>query len=109
MDTQQPTIKFSHHYFKLKTLGGFVDEAHLLAVMRVDLEDLPPVFKNFDTYYDGGKYPLPEFGEYIMLLFQKSGWWALFPTLRRYTPDKYSYYKELVGQTFKVIIKEFKA
>ncbi|PJZ37387.1 hypothetical protein CH354_10020 [Leptospira levettii] len=99
-------IRFSHRYFKLKTLGGYVEEAHLLAVIRIDLEDLPKVFKTFDCIHSDGKYPLPDFGEYMLLLFQKSGWWSLFPTLRRYTPSKFEYYNGLIGQTFKVIIKE---
>jgi hypothetical protein len=98
-------IKFSHNYFKLPVI---IKPAVLLAVHRVKLEKLPKDFIDYDTAYSLGKgaetgyYPLPEKGDYILLLLW--GQRGLFTTLRRWTPDKQAYYEKLEGETIEVVI-----
>ena len=97
-------IRFSHEYYKLPVL---VKTAVLLAVHKVKLEKLPQDFIDYDTaYYTKGApiatgyYPLPEKGDYILLLLW--GQRGLFTTLRRGTPDKQAYYEKLEGETISI-------
>ena len=102
-------IKFSHLYQKLLDRhNDAIETATLLGVYRVDLANQHPAFIAYDT--DDGKYQLPKKGEYLMLLFLKPHEAYvtdknLFTTLRRYTPGKYDYYFDLVGQEFEVVIE----
>jgi hypothetical protein len=94
-------IKFSHKYKKLSLLKGWICEsAKLLEVLNVELAELSPEFIDYDT---DGIYPLPKSGRYMMLIFQKEDG-NIFTTLRRFTPDKYSYYNGAIGQEFEVEI-----
>lgn len=95
-------IKFSHFYHKLHLAMG--DEPNgkvcwLMEVINVNLEDLSNAFLDFDT--DGGKYKLPKKGKYLLLLFM--GQSGIFPTLRRWTPSKEKYYREM--RTFNFTIE----
>lgn len=105
------SIKFSHRYPKLLGDDGLViKEAMLLQIIRVNLSGLSADFLNYDTNY--GEYPLPEYGEYIMLIFMKptegNDAANLFTTLRRFTEDKFVYYHEKIGQMFKIVTIEGK-
>lgn len=100
---KQPVIKFSHHYPKLGVLAGTNDEARLLDAHPVQLELLSPDFLDYDTAIDGGGYyKLPRKGRYLMLIFARPDNVGLFTTLRRWTPEKERYYREMTGQRFKV-------
>ena len=90
-------ITFSHRYKKLQALGSS-RSAGLVAVLNVNLEELSPAFIAFDT--DNGTYPLPKKGKYMLLLF--IGALGMFPTLRRWTPQKEEYYRKNVGAMFSV-------
>lgn len=94
-----PTIKFSHTYNKLIGDNGVIDEATLLQVLPVNLEDLTSSFLSYDT--DNGVYSLPKKGKYLMLIFLKDNH-ELFTTLRRSTPQKENYYKGLTGKLFTI-------
>jgi hypothetical protein len=97
-------IKFSHVYKKLTypfCEESHVEKATLLEVLPVELEKLSKTFIDYDT--DKGVYPLPKKGQYILLLFQK-GEYGIFPTMRRYTPNKWKYYKDRIGKEFVVEI-----
>lgn len=106
-----PQIKFSHDYNKLKTMdiGYYPDtlipclneEAFLIGVFPVKLEELHKDFISYDT--DDGKYKLPKKGNYLMLLFKKDKY-NCFTTLRRETPQKLEYYRSLIGQRFDIVI-----
>jgi hypothetical protein len=81
----------------------------LIQVIPIKLEDLSPEFRHHDTtYIDGGEerqYPLPERGEYMVLLLQAgSGCGKLWSTIRsqvgRNGRDKLSYYKSMTGKIF---------
>jgi hypothetical protein len=100
-------IKFSHRYKKLLNENNeVVKTATLLHVQIVNLEDLSPGFLCYDT--DDGKYKLPSWGKYLMLIFLKpeteNTGANLFTTLRRYTPEKYVYYCNGIGRTFDVVV-----
>lgn len=98
-------IKFSHKYSKLLDgKGEPISEAYLIYVGIVNLEELHGMFIDHDTDY--GRYKLPQKGKYLMLLFRNICHNKLFTTLRRHTEKKESYYRNLIGECFDVIIKE---
>lgn len=97
------TIKFSHEYPKLwgQFTGKliYVEQFNPEKEMReMEIEELI----EYDTKTsDGEYYELPT-GDLIQLVF--IGECRIpFCTLRRYTPQKYKYYKSKVGQVFKVV------
>jgi hypothetical protein len=103
-----PKIKFSHRYSKLirtesSKNGYLVKEAKLLEVISVLIKNISKEFLDYDT--DDGKYELPKKGNFLMLIFQKSKY-DIFTTMRRYTPEKYVYYKLKIGQVFDIEIME---
>lgn len=99
------TICFSHFYQKMPRDFQY---SKLLQVLPVKLEDLSPDFLQYDTtYIDGGEekqYPLPEKGEYLLLLLQAgSGHGRLWTTLRSrfgHGKDKLEYYNSMMGHIF---------
>jgi len=97
------TIKFSHLYKKL--YGININEAMLLEVVRVNLEDLSQTFIDYDT--DRGIFKLPVKGEYMLLIFDKGDVHEknIFITVRRWTSVKEKYYRNSIGKHFRVEIK----
>lgn len=96
------SIKFSHVYTKLPANP---DPSTLLEVFIVQRDGLCDGFVEYDTrILDGGNYPLPN-GKLLVLLLktQKDVLWT---TIRRYTPDKESYYRGLRGQKMSILISE---
>ena len=102
MPKTTPVIRFSHAYRKLCDACAGTNQAQLIAVLPVNLEDLHPSFIDYDT--DGGKYALPKKGKYLLLLFRSRR--GIFPTLRRDFPTKRSYYESMIGTTFEVMITD---
>lgn len=96
------TIKFSHDYEKLPLLWENT-RAVLLRVQRVRLEDQSFAFIDYDTKIrQGGYYPLPKAGDFIVLLFQhETG--MLFTTIRRYTYEKKEFYLNHRQESFRLI------
>lgn len=82
-------------------------EARLLQVIKIPTSQISKHFIEFDTkYLDNGHflyYELPKCKDMIILIF-KNHVNKLFPTLRRYTPEKYKWYKSNEGNMFEVII-----
>lgn len=104
--TKLPTIKFQHAYNKLMENGKPIENAKLVEVVFVLLQNLSRPFLDYDT--DKGKYSLPAQGGYLMLMFQKPNG-DLFTTLRpaygpRNMPDKEAYYRSMIGKVFNVCI-----
>jgi hypothetical protein len=98
------TIKFSHHYCKMPTA---ITESVLLEVLEVQLADLSQVFLNYDTTTSKGfQYHLPKTGMYLLLLLYDEKGCELWTTLRRATPEKRKYYRDAIGETFKIEITE---
>jgi hypothetical protein len=98
-------IKFSHKYRKLlDEKNNAINQAALLEVIPIELSELSPYFMDYDT--DHGEYKLPAEGKYLMLVFLKPGVinTNLFTTIRRFTPEKYKYYKDARGEMFEVQI-----
>ena len=90
-------IKFSHEYDKLPRTWK-QQETWIVHASEVDLEKLPKDFLYYDTAYTEhgltGHYDLPKKGKFILLLlFQPPR--GLFTTLRRWTTEKWKYYKAL--------------
>lgn len=97
---KNPSIKFSHHYAKLRACEPEM-KATLILVLVVKLEELPKTFIDYDT--DDGVYKLPKKGEYMMLFFEGSR--GLITTMRRAYPlTKVDYYNGMIGKTFDIII-----
>ena len=101
------TIKFSHGYHKLP-IGIFErgSKSRLLQVLKVNFKDLSPAFVGYDTIYGTRqtgieKYPLPE-GELILLILQDEAFLQIYTTIRRYTPEKWTYYKSQEGELFNI-------
>ena len=97
------TIKFSHLYRKLELACGKNPNGQvvwLMEVLPVNIEDLSPDFIAFDT--DNGKYKLPKKGKYLLLLFK--GDLGIFPTLRRWAPEKERYYRSQITYNFTIEI-----
>ena len=101
-------IRFSHFYNKLPRDYQY---SKLLQVIPVQLAELSPEFRRYDTtYLDGGEekqYPLPAAGRYMILLLQGgSGHGKLWTTIRAQfdtddpneLPIKLAYYQSLVGE-----------
>lgn len=95
-------IRFSHNYPKLH--GQRL--ATLLAVFPIRINrNTPKELIEYDTTYDGGKYPLPT-GNYIQLIFIGDAR-IPFCTIRKvYPPSKVDYYKDSVGELFVIELKE---
>ena len=102
----KPIIRFSHQYPKLPE---GIKSAVLLAVQETTKEHLPKSFLIYDSgYYENGElkfYPIPP-GQVLFLCFWHEPTEELFPTVRRWTPEKARYYRSLVGEEFEVVIDE---
>ncbi|MBX4215586.1 hypothetical protein KW797_01410 [Candidatus Parcubacteria bacterium] len=98
--TKRPSIKFSHHYAKLRAVEPEM-AATLLDVLIVRIETLSPAFLDYDT--DDGMFKLPKKGEFMMLMFEGSR--GLLTTLRSsWRQSKVAYYQKLIGQDFDIVI-----
>jgi len=111
-------IKFSHmQYCKFPNElcmlleNGLKPKVRLLEALEINKEELSESFIDFDTAYLTGPdltdiehYKLPE-GKLILLLFG-SAMDNVFPTLRRWTPEKWAYYRKNVGKLFRVVVSE---
>lgn len=96
------TIKFSHRYTKLPPRP---DPSYLLEVFVVDRSDLHSSFIDYDTHIvDGGNFKIPIGKVLVLLLQSESG--AIWTTIRRFTDDKYEYYKSLRGRSVHIDIAE---
>lgn len=95
-------IKFSHKYNKMPE--GF-EHSKLLDVLLVPIQELSKQFLEYDTTYEGGNYPLPKKGMFMILLLQseKAHLWT---TIRRSTKWKLAYYSAHIGDTFECIITD---
>ena len=104
-------IKFSHIYDKMPRDYQL---SKLLDVLPVKLEDLSLDFILYDTSFTDKSiapefYPLPEKGNYMILLLQAgSGCGHLWTTIRSQRGkggiDKLSYYKSHVGEVVECVI-----
>jgi hypothetical protein len=99
-----PTINFQRPYAKLldKT-GTIVPESKLLLVVHVPIED---VSNAKDYWLYDGEEPLSYSVFYTLLVFQKPAgdlFTVIRPSHGRHG-STYEYYKNLIGQTFKIEI-----
>src|SRR4030042_4739006 len=98
------SIKFSDDYEKLPR-DWVGSSATLFSVSRVDLDVWKrrhPKFFNYDTKFRGklGNYQL-NFKDALLLVFVPLGFGAApFTTIRRFTPEKFEFYRGSVGEEF---------
>ena len=92
------SIRFSHYYPKLHGQTS----AELLAVRPLKIDaHTPPELLEYDTTYESGRYPLRS-GEYLQLIFL-GNLRIPFCTIRSaYPPSKVRYYRNAIGQQFKI-------
>jgi hypothetical protein len=103
---ETPSIKFSNEYFKIFGIDRSAN--NLLAIFRTHYNKLERDFLMYDTAYEDDKgnmkyYKLPKTELLVLLFFSKNG--ELFTTIRRYTPEKETYYKSLIGKWFAVKVE----
>ncbi len=105
-------IKFSHIYEKMPNYTDSPPRsAILLEVVKINSEELHQRFVEYDTiYFDKEEnnwchYKLPK-GEVLILILKSEfdGLIDLWTTIRRFTPQKYEYYKNLRGEEFEIEI-----
>ena len=105
-------MKFSHDsYAKFcPPLGNTKDGNKIVLVGIQEVESIfkvPVVFGEWDTrYYQDGKncyYPLTD-GKHIILFYFDVVAERVFPTIRKYTPEKLAYYKTKLFQLDKIEI-----
>lgn len=92
-------IKFSHWYDKLEGIK-ITKPVLLIQVLKFHYKDLSESMIEYDTHYldmEGisNYYPLPK-TDLILLIFMQGD--RIFTTIRRYTKEKFEYYKELENQ-----------
>lgn len=91
------TIKFSHKYKKMPPVltGTYIKD-----IAIIDYKDLTPEEIKLDTEtVDGQFYELPKTRLIWIKLWSEFGEWG---TLRRYTPEKYKYYRSHVGEEVRI-------
>jgi hypothetical protein len=102
-------IKFSHWYHKfdnvLNSLKGASNTADLLLVAKLPNQMFYTAFLEYDTAYEDKNYELPDSEYYLLLIFKSDYSSLLFPTIRRYTDQKYKYYMKSIGEEFVIEIK----
>jgi hypothetical protein len=98
------TIKFSHYYKKMPLV---LNPTFIKDIALIDYTDLTPEEIKLDTETrDGQFYPLPKTKLIWIKLWTEGHEWG---TLRRYTPDKYEYYSNLVGEEVHIeVVREGK-
>lgn len=97
-------ITFSHKYFKLSK--SETEKVRLLQVLKINRSELSKEMIEYDTAYSNGHYELPN-GDLILLIFSTLSYTSsIFTTIRRYTTEKWLYYKDLEGEIFKIIVCE---
>lgn len=98
--TQLDKIKFSHQYTKFgENYPPF--EATLIQTFITNYDNLSKAFLDYDTTHTEGQYAVPK-TSLILLIFHIPGGMC-FTTLRRFTQQKWEYYKGMVGELFQVV------
>ncbi len=95
-------IKFTHNYSKFMDLK-LPFNAELLQCFKIHYRDLSRDFKEYDTElnefpYDYYKLPKTD----LIVLLLRSGL-RIMTTIRRYTPEKWRYYKSLEGEPVRMV------
>ncbi|MCZ7362366.1 MAG: hypothetical protein O8C58_03360 [Candidatus Methanoperedens sp.] len=94
------TIKFSHYYEKMPD-DAQLSSPVLLEVLTSHLDELSQGFIEYDTKIknENKYYALPN-SKLLVLLLKTSN--SIFTTVRRWTPEKESYYRSIRGQQVKI-------
>jgi hypothetical protein len=106
LNNDMKPIKFSHRYAKMlfaEVTNG--EPVKLLQALLTERLELSPDFITYDTEFadEDGFYPLPN-GKLILLIFRSAK--GIFTTIRRWTPEKWKYYRACEGHVFEVVIND---
>lgn len=111
-----PRIRFSHRYLKMHQNANVMlpKYAVLLDLYVTNAKDLHPVFVEYDTkYYEcldkivWKNYKLPEGKVMVLLLLTDMRTsMMMWTTIRRHTEAKHAYYRQLVGETFEIVVDD---
>ena len=106
-EKKRPVIKFSHWYHKFGE-NQLPFECRLLQCFKVHKRDLSAFYIEYDTAYPPcGNYPLPDTDLIVLLLWERGKREPmLLTTIRRYTPMKWKYYKNLIGEVVQLVKSE---
>ncbi len=99
-------IKFSHRYEKLGSIPNH-SKVVLMQVINFPHDLLSNSFIEYDTLYldedvNEHHYALPKSDLLILIFMAPDG--KLFTTIRRFTPDKFTYYKSLENEELELVI-----
>lgn len=99
-------IKFSHRYEKLGEIKNH-SKVVLMQVINFPHDLLSDSFIEYDTMYldediNEHHYNLPKTDLLILIFMADNG--GLFTTIRRFTPDKFAYYKSLENEELELVI-----
>ena len=102
------TIKFSHKYDKMPE---DVSDTYLIEVLTANKKDLHSAFIDHDTAYGLNNYELPNGGLLILILKSYIRCAVgeveeVWTTVRRQTPEKEAYYRNLRGTKVQIQIEE---
>ena len=110
---EMQTIKFSHEYYKMpQFINEKTSSTIIIGVEKQRIEKIDSTFLHYDTVFNirGGVeeyFPLPKKGD-VLIIFLFSfnlGERHIWTTIRRWTPRKEAYYKDLIGQRVRIEIK----
>ena len=105
-------IKFRHKYFKMPDdLEG--KKTYLIGVSKTHYTSLPELFLDYDTLYQYSDIPgerytyhwLPKTDLIVLTFFTDFATPRnIWTTVRRYTPQKLSYYEKKIGHEVEIVI-----
>lgn len=112
MENKLPSIKFSHYYSKFKKpetdyldFVNFIKiKARILQIFKIHFNDLNERFIDYDCHipYTNEYYDLPKADLIVILL--EAGFNRVLTTIRRFTPQKWDYYKSIEGQEVNLVL-----
>ena len=113
-EEKKPTIRFSHYYEKMPPRWILLTKTAktiITSLNVVEKKDLPQKFIDEDTAYRNegtmSYYPLPE-GKLLIISLQTAGldYEHKWQTVRRYAPQKATYYEKLIGKEVRIEVNE---
>lgn len=110
-----PKIRFSHKYYKMPTQEAIEKGKHTLIGIQIheDIYKLPEEFLHYDASFWNGKeteeYPIPLGKGIVIFIFtcyeSENKVWT---SIRRWTPWKEKYYRDLKGKEVEIVIEKGK-
>jgi hypothetical protein len=103
-------IKFSENYYKMPLPMPF--KAMLMQAIKVNYKELSRCFIAYDTEFKDGAYELPKTDLILLILITNiddtDDTAFVFTTMRRFTPEKWKFYKSLEGEDVGIVATQEK-